>query len=214
MWRSGERRPGDGPALIALAQAMGPRGAAGQEGSCPAIIGRCGVAEGQGEQEEPVRSETMEALLRESAGASVAERGAAEEMCATAEPTEPGEPTGRPSARERVAARLVRWSGHMRRRPHALPCVIAAAFLVGTLGDWPYGYYMLLRWVTCGAAVAVAVYGHGWRRVGWVWLFGFVALLFNPVVPVHLSRETWQPIDMAAAAAFAVAVFGLSAPRP
>jgi hypothetical protein len=30
---------------------------------------------------------------------------------------------------------------------------------------------------------------------GNAWLFGFIAVLFNPVVIVHLSRDLWQPID-------------------
>jgi hypothetical protein len=33
---------------------------------------------------------------------------------------------------------------------------------------------------------------------------GLVALLFNPVVPVHLTREIWFFIDLAVAAIFAV----------
>jgi hypothetical protein len=28
--------------------------------------------------------------------------------------------------------------------------------------------------------------------------------LFNPIVPIHLDRSTWAPIDMASAAALAI----------
>lgn len=39
-------------------------------------------------------------------------------------------------------------------------------------------------------------------------MFGVIALLFNPIVPVHLSRSIWSPIDIAAAVAFiAAAIF-------
>src|SRR3972149_5625390 len=81
-------------------------------------------------------------------------------------------------------------------RPHFIPCVIAATVLLGALGRWPYGYYQLLRWITCGAAVFVAICSYGWQKIWLVWLFGFVAVLFNPLVPIHLSREVWQPIDV------------------
>jgi len=97
----------------------------------------------------------------------------------------------------------------MHRRPHAIPCVIAAAFLLGALARWPYGYYTLLRWVTCAGAVYVALTAQGWKHIVWVWVFGFVAVLFNPLVPVHLSREIWQPIDVAAAALFVAAAVTL-----
>ena len=35
------------------------------------------------------------------------------------------------------------------------------------------------------------------------WAFIAVALLFNPVVPVHLDRETWRVIDWGVALIFA-----------
>jgi hypothetical protein len=98
------------------------------------------------------------------------------------------------------------------RRPHLVPCLIAAAVLLGALGGWPYGYYTLLRWVTCAAAVFVAVAVYDWKRTAWVWVFGFVAVLFNPLVPVHLSREIWQPIDVVTAVLFTAAALALSRP--
>jgi len=74
--------------------------------------------------------------------------------------------------------------------------------LLGALGKWPYGYYGLLRWVVCAAAVFTAYYGSAWQRYGAAWLFGFLAILFNPLEPIHLSRPTWQLIDVLAALAF------------
>ncbi len=82
--------------------------------------------------------------------------------------------------------------------------------LFGALGRWPYGYYTLLRVVVCAVAIFVAVQGYFWKRFWATWLFGFVAVLFNPLVPVHLSRQIWQPVDLAAGAAFVIAAIALS----
>jgi len=101
----------------------------------------------------------------------------------------------------------------MKRRPHLAPCVIAAGFLLGALVRWPYGYYVLLRWVTCASAVFVCYTAYGWERMAWVWVLAFVAVLFNPLVPVHLSRPIWQPIDTLAAVLFIAAAATLAAPR-
>jgi hypothetical protein len=87
-------------------------------------------------------------------------------------------------------------------RPHAIPAAIAALALFAALGQWPYGYYTLLRLVVCGAAAYTAYVMYQWRRPGLAWLFGFVAVLFNPVITVHLSRALWQPIDVACAICF------------
>jgi len=100
----------------------------------------------------------------------------------------------------------------LEKRPHLIPALIAAAMLLGALGHWPYGYYQLLRFVTCGVAVYVAYMAYSWQKIWAVWLFGFVALLFNPLIPIHLSRELWQPIDIVCAALFIVIAFVLKKP--
>jgi len=97
-------------------------------------------------------------------------------------------------------------------RPHFIPSLIAAAMLLVALVPWPYGYYMLLRWVTCAAAIYVAYKAYVWGTAWAAWAFGFVAALFNPLLPIHLDRELWRPIDVTAAAAFVLAVFLLRQP--
>jgi len=96
--------------------------------------------------------------------------------------------------------------------PHIMPCIITAFILFGGLARWPYGYYQLLRWITCAAAVFVAFTAYQWQKIWAVWVFGFVAVLFNPLVPIHLSREIWQPIDAGCALLFFVIAFVLKKP--
>jgi len=99
-------------------------------------------------------------------------------------------------------------------RPHFIPAVIAAVVLLGALGRWPYGYYRILRWVTCAAAVVVAYYGYACEKPWGIWVFVFIAALFNPIFPVHLARQTWQVIDLAAATTFIAAAFTITKPTP
>lgn len=97
---------------------------------------------------------------------------------------------------------VVKRTGFISARPHLVPCIIAAAMLLGALGKWPYGYYRLLRWVVCAAAVFTAWNSCEWRKFWGVWLFGIIAFVFNPLVPFHLARGTWQVIDVASVFAF------------
>jgi len=101
----------------------------------------------------------------------------------------------------------------MEKRPHLIPAIIAALILLGALGDWPYGYYQLLRWITCGAAVFVAFMAYNWQKVWVMWLFGIIAVLFNPLVPIHMTKELWQPIDVIFALLFAIVAFILKKPE-
>jgi len=84
--------------------------------------------------------------------------------------------------------------------------------LLGALAPWPYGYYQLLRFVVCGVSVYIAFMAYQWEKIWSVWLFAFVALLFNPLIPIHLSRELWQPIDVICALLFASIAFILKKP--
>ncbi len=96
-----------------------------------------------------------------------------------------------------------------RRHPLAIPCGVAVAMLLGALGRWPYGYYQLLRLVTCGAAVYGAYVSHSLGKTGWLWAFVFVAVLFNPIIPVYLTREIWRPMNVGCAGLFVVAVLAV-----
>ena len=99
-------------------------------------------------------------------------------------------------------------------RQHCIPALIAAAMLFGALGRWPYSYYIVLRWVTCAAAVFVACRSHASEKPWGIWVFVFIAVLFNPIIPVHLARQAWQIIDLAAATTFIAAAFIISEPAP
>jgi len=98
------------------------------------------------------------------------------------------------------------------RRPHlASALVVAFLLLIATL-DLPYGYYTFLRWVTCGMAAFTAFMGYQWEAKWVVWLFIPVAILFNPFVPIYLTKEIWQPIDLVCAILFGISALMLKSP--
>lgn len=93
------------------------------------------------------------------------------------------------------------------RRPHALPALVAGAMLFFALGDLPYGYYTLLRWVVLIAAllclyVIIEDGVKDWFDMALVGTFGAIALLFNPILPVYLSRQVWRLPDLMAGVLF------------
>jgi len=46
---------------------------------------------------------------------------------------------------------------------------------------------------------------HEKNRVVWVWVFGVLALLYNPISRVHLDRTTWIGLNWFTAGAIIVA---------
>ena len=83
---------------------------------------------------------------------------------------------------------------------HAAVWLVPAGALLLALLPWPYSYYTLLRFVVCGAAAYLAYrdFEDTQRASAWVFVLGALAVLFNPLIPVYLSREMWAPIDVGA----------------
>ena len=82
-----------------------------------------------------------------------------------------------------------------------------AIFLLGALGDWPYAYYQLLRWVVCSVGTYSAYMAYTQERKGWTGVFVAVAILFNPIMPFYMERDTWQILDVAAVVPFLAFAF-------
>jgi len=101
----------------------------------------------------------------------------------------------------------------MNTRFNFVPLVITGILLLAALGHWPYGYYKLLRFVVCGVGAYTAYTAYNQQKIWAVWVFGFIAVLFNPLIPIHLSREIWQPIDIVCALLFTGVVFILTKPN-
>ena len=97
-------------------------------------------------------------------------------------------------------------------RPHFIPGLIVAAMLLFALAPWPYVYYTILRWAVCGVSVWLVFLGYDWKHYWACAVFGFVGILFNPLLPLHLTRELWSLIDIAAAISFVVSLFVLVEP--
>jgi len=84
--------------------------------------------------------------------------------------------------------------------------ILSIFMLFGAIAEWPYGYYILLRWITCITSILVTFKAfeknNDWAKV----VFIVIAILFNPLVPIYLSRSTWIPIDIITAIFFIFAI--------
>ena len=82
----------------------------------------------------------------------------------------------------------------------------AGWFLVGALERHPATYYTNLRWWVCLTAVMLIWRGDIQKSLTYGYLLVPIAILFNPIIPVHLhgSRmdilQLWHTIDVATAA--------------
>ena len=74
--------------------------------------------------------------------------------------------------------------------------LIAIGLLIwAVVQPMPYDFYTLLRFVVCGVT-AFGAFNIYEKSQGAAYVYGGIALLFNPFFPIHLSKDTWQVIDI------------------
>jgi len=87
--------------------------------------------------------------------------------------------------------------------------IISAVMLLVAILDLPYGYYTLLRWIVTASAIFLVWVASKLERKFWLFSMGIVAILFNPIAPIYLDKETWVVIDFIVAIVFSVSIFKL-----
>ena len=61
----------------------------------------------------------------------------------------------------------------------------------------PYGYYNLSRLIVCGCSVYFAYGLYLKKDIAFVWIFSFLAVLYNPIIPVYLyEKSIWMVVNI------------------
>lgn len=74
--------------------------------------------------------------------------------------------------------------------------------LLAAILPLPYGFYTFLRLTVFLGSMFLAHTFYKQDRLNIVLLLAGIAILFNPILPVYLSRELWLPIDIVSAVIF------------
>jgi len=88
-----------------------------------------------------------------------------------------------------------------------LSLIPAALLVIAVLPIKNYDYYILLRWVVCIIGGYFAIQALDFEKNVWAVTMGIIAILFNPVIPIHLTKEIWRPIDIGCAILFIINIF-------
>lgn len=79
--------------------------------------------------------------------------------------------------------------------PKPILFIAAGLLFIGTL-PLPYGYYMLLRFIACGVFAWAAFITYEKKEEILPWVFGVLAIVFNPIIKIHFPKEAWAIIDL------------------
>jgi len=87
--------------------------------------------------------------------------------------------------------------------------LITSVLLFIALLNQQIGYYKFLRWVVFATAIYTLYISYIKKEqmnFG-VWLFGIIALLFNPLIPFYIGKSSWQITDIFTGIIFIISIF-------
>jgi len=96
----------------------------------------------------------------------------------------------------------------MNRKKFVIPLLLSVIFLL--IAIFPineYGYYILLRWIVFLTALYVGYIFYKENFSPITWLMAIIAILFNPIFPLHFSKSIWLPVDLLVAIIFIMIIF-------
>lgn len=74
--------------------------------------------------------------------------------------------------------------------------IIAIILLVLAIpAGLPYGYYVFLRWIITACSVLLLLIAHKSGQIKWSACLVVIAVLFNPIIPIHLTKDIWIGIN-------------------
>lgn len=77
-----------------------------------------------------------------------------------------------------------------------LTVALVGLLILGLL-EMPYGYYQFLRLAICGVTLYSLYASKPLQENGLLkWLIIAVAVIYNPILPLHLPKETWMLINV------------------
>lgn len=74
--------------------------------------------------------------------------------------------------------------------------LVGAVALFLAIFSWPYGYYVLLRWGISIIAGYSAYRFYEIKQSSPAYVLVGIAVLFNPILPVYLTKGIWIVLDL------------------
>ena len=92
--------------------------------------------------------------------------------------------------------------------------IVSAIFLfLAMFGGWPYGFFTLLRFVVFAATAYISWIAYEAKQEKWIWIFGFLAVIFNPFIPLYFGRSFWVIVDLIVAIFLIISIFVFRFPK-
>jgi hypothetical protein len=98
----------------------------------------------------------------------------------------------------------------MNKSKNILLSIATILMTLAILGGWPYGFYTFLRITIFSISIYLVITLIKFNLLEFAWAYGFIGLLFNPLIPFHLGRSIWLIVDFSAMVFFVYSIFKIN----
>lgn len=86
---------------------------------------------------------------------------------------------------------------------------IPTILLLIAVGDLDYGYYEILRIIVTIFATVFVYMFKAFENISLMIIMIIVAILFNPILPIHLDKDTWVFLDFISSILFLISAISV-----
>ncbi len=105
-------------------------------------------------------------------------------------------------------------STNLHKRNKIIASILPSIFLLlAILDGLPYGFFSLLRLIVFFTNAYLAWLALKSKNLFWVWVYGLIVIVFNPIIPVHFGRDIWIIVDIFTAFLLIISIFIFKLPQ-
>jgi hypothetical protein len=102
----------------------------------------------------------------------------------------------------------------MNKSKNILLSIATILMVLAILGGLPYGFYTFLRITIFSISIYIVIILIKSDLLEFAWAYGFVGLLFNPLMPFHLGRSVWLTVELMTLVFFVYSIFKIDISDP
>jgi len=96
---------------------------------------------------------------------------------------------------------------NLEKKKNIITFVSVVFLFLALFGGWPYGFFTLLRFIVFAITAYLAWIAYKEKQEKWTLIFGFLAVIFNPFIPLYFGRSSWVIIDLITAIFLIISIF-------
>ncbi len=103
---------------------------------------------------------------------------------------------------------------NVHKRNKIIASILPSIFLLSAILDGlPYSFFTLLKLIVFFTNIYLVWLALVSKKHLWVWVYGLIVIVFNPIIPLYFERDIWIIIDVLTAFLLIISIFIFKLPK-